>query len=812
MSAGRVLLVGFILARILGTAGAGTFGPGPGGLIPDNNPAGFTSTISVPANSALVGSFESVTIVFGNPNHSWAGDLHVELRSPTGIVVHLLSRVGSSPQNLYGDDSDLGGTYVFANAAYPAALADAAAAAGPRDRITAGTYAHSTNPVPGGLPAGQVFTDFSALVGGPVSGNWQLFVSDNVEGDTGGIVSWSIQMTPVLFVTNTTDVNPPSAGSLRATVSAAIAIGGGTEVRFASNVVGTITLLQGTLGIGSSIAIRGPGANRLSITGNNAARVFTVSGAIPFAVSDITLAGGRASGGTGNSGGAMQANGGAQLRLERCILRDSSVNATTSAQGGGISLQGSGSELYLTDCTFSGNSVSAATGGFGAAVYCSSGPATITNCTFTGNTASAGTVDYGAAVYAGGGGTIRSCTITGNAGGGVANAAIYAAGAAVTLENTIVAGNSGTQMGFATTPFISAGHNLIGDGSSGFVDGQNGDQIGVDPQLASLADNGGPTPTCALLANSPAIDAGGTSVAVDQRGMVRGNDGNCNRTGGVDIGAFEYNAGRGLNFDGTTNYATPAANAAWALSSSFTIEAWITADSFSDTTGSTRFVSTRSGTSAGWGFGQSGGRLLFTTFGRHDFLTTNIVLEPHVLTHVAVVFDGAFDAHFYVNGQPIQTVTDSQPAVVSSTLAIGHNPNSTDGQPFDGVMEEVRLWNTVRTDAQIAANYQRHILAAEPGLAAVWPFDDGAGSTAREVVANRNAAITGAAIWMGSECATCAADLNGDFQVSLGDLAQLLGHFGLSGATHAEGDIDGDGSVSLSDLVALLAEFGSPCP
>lgn len=58
----------------------------------------------------------------------------------------------------------------------------------------------------------------------------------------------------------------------------------------------------------------------------------------------------------------------------------------------------------------------------------------------------------------------------------------------------------------------------------------------------------------------------------------------------------------------------------------------------------------------------------------------------------------------------------------------------------------------------------------------------------------------------------CPADLNGDFNVNLTDLAILLAHFGLSGQTAADGDLNGDGDVNLTDLAALLAAFGTACP
>jgi len=65
------------------------------------------------------------------------------------------------------------------------------------------------------------------------------------------------------------------------------------------------------------------------------------------------------------------------------------------------------------------------------------------------------------------------------------------------------------------------------------------DTITDDPQLADLASNGGPTETHALLAGSPAIDAGNNAAGAsnDQRGT-----GYPRVVGGTaDIGAYEFN-------------------------------------------------------------------------------------------------------------------------------------------------------------------------------------------------------------------------------------------------------------------------------
>jgi hypothetical protein len=69
-------------------------------------------------------------------------------------------------------------------------------------------------------------------------------------------------------------------------------------------------------------------------------------------------------------------------------------------------------------------------------------------------------------------------------------------------------------------------------------------QLGANPQLGPLQNNGGPTPTEALPASSPAVDKGAAfGLTSDQRGVLRPIDfpsiPNTAGGDGSDIGAFE---------------------------------------------------------------------------------------------------------------------------------------------------------------------------------------------------------------------------------------------------------------------------------
>lgn len=58
----------------------------------------------------------------------------------------------------------------------------------------------------------------------------------------------------------------------------------------------------------------------------------------------------------------------------------------------------------------------------------------------------------------------------------------------------------------------------------------------------------------------------------------------------------------------------------------------------------------------------------------------------------------------------------------------------------------------------------------------------------------------------------CIGDTNGDGQVTLQDLSNLLSNFGTAaGATVADGDTDNDADVDLQDLSNLLSNFGTTC-
>ena len=113
------------------------------------------------------------------------------------------------------------------------------------------------------------------------------------------------------------------------------------------------------------------------------------------------------------------------------------------------------------------------------------------------------------------------------------------------FQNSIFSNNSGSpNFGsfFSGTTLVSAGHNISDDNSGNL--NEAGDQPNTDPQLLTLADNGGPTRTHGLRLGSPASNAGSNALAVDQDGNPlttdqRGDGFARILQGAVDVGAFE---------------------------------------------------------------------------------------------------------------------------------------------------------------------------------------------------------------------------------------------------------------------------------
>jgi len=381
-------------------------------------------------------------------------------------------------------------------------------------------------------------------------------------------------------------------------------------ISFAPSVTGTIQLTNtghvGQLVISSDLTINGPGAGVLTIRAfagtaavGDGSRIFRVDDGNAGTFKNVILSGLTITGGDrtltdGSDGGGILNS--ENLTLVACTISDNVLSSGGTSRGGGI-FSSSGS-LTIIQSTVSGN-----TARRGGGIFSDSLNATITDSTISGNTASSTSGDGGGGVIAADAMTISNSTISGNVtnanGGGVLNSSpgvltvrhstitgnradadnssggegggIYSTYAATSLDHTILAGNLNgvSARSDLAGGAVTARYSLIGDNTGATITGNDGNQIGmgaspINAALGPLADNGGATFTHALLAGSPAVDAGDPVFSAppmnDQRGAAFGRIADGDGIGGarIDIGAYESQPDGALgdyNRDGGVNAA-----------------------------------------------------------------------------------------------------------------------------------------------------------------------------------------------------------------------------------------------------------------
>jgi hypothetical protein len=276
------------------------------------------------------------------------------------------------------------------------------------------------------------------------------------------------------------NANDSSAGSLRQAI-ADVCPGG--AITFAGDT--TISLLA-QLVIDEDLTIDGAG-HTVTISGQDTVRVFYVNSGVTATLNHLTITHGNAG---GSDGGGIYKAGGV------LTVTNSTLSGNSADYGGGI--YNADGDLTVSNSTLSGNSATTSGGG----IYNADGALTVTNSTVSGNSAT-------------------------TSGGGIYNYSSTLNYANTIIANSPIGGDCYNEGMIGTNT-----NNLVEDGSCSA--GASG-----DPLLGDLADNGGPTWTMALGADSPAIDAGDPATCaaaavnkLDQRGQAR-NDLQC------DIGAFE---------------------------------------------------------------------------------------------------------------------------------------------------------------------------------------------------------------------------------------------------------------------------------
>jgi hypothetical protein len=280
-----------------------------------------------------------------------------------------------------------------------------------------------------------------------------------------------------------TVTNPNDDGSIGTLRWALKFTTGGEVIRFDPSLAGQSIKVDSTITLSKPVTIEGPTPGGVTIKGAGNGRLFRAD----YSPGTITFRNVAITGANSGEGGGGVVYGARHLVLENSLLYDNTA---------------------------------------GAAIAIVADTVEITNSTITGTKFNA-TPGFDHPIVLGTLVTATNSTIAHNAWGGLGG---EVSSVRVVLRNTVLANNGGKNCP------ISGGATLVREGKNISDDdtcGGPSDIIIADPKLGSLADNGGPTMTHALLVGSPAINAAATcSLTVDQRYMPR--DQQC------DLGAFEF--------------------------------------------------------------------------------------------------------------------------------------------------------------------------------------------------------------------------------------------------------------------------------
>jgi hypothetical protein len=309
------------------------------------------------------------------------------------------------------------------------------------------------------------------------------------------------------------------AGSLRADIAAAHS---GDTIAFAPSLDGqTITLTSGELLIKQSLTIAGPGASQLTVSGNNASRVFEVSSSTK---PQVTLSGLTISNGLAADGGGVL-NGG-KLTVSASILSGNNTvrNAGSSNAGGGIDNYGT---LTITNSTLSNN-----TAIFGGGISNhTKGTLTVTNSTLSGNSTAAdgeggGINNYGTL-------TVQSGSILSNnkadSGAGICNQS----GATLTVTNSSLSNNTanGAGGGITNVGSVRVSGSILSGNSAPYGGGIYDGAGTLTVTGCTLSGN------VASTAGGGIVNSAGATVTVENSSSITGN------TAPLGFGADVYNHG-----------------------------------------------------------------------------------------------------------------------------------------------------------------------------------------------------------------------------------------------------------------------------
>ena len=195
--------------------------------------------------------------------------------------------------------------------------------------------------------------------------------------------------------------------------------------------------------------------------------------------------------------------------------------------------------------------------------------------------------------------------------------------------------------------------------------------------------------------------------------------------------------GTALSFDGIYNYVECGDVGSIGISNEMTIEAWIKVSSEFSADLRVGIIIGNYDHSPNFNLeGHTSGRLrFFWNGGEVDVYASDFDMRDDNWHHIAVTRDSvANQIIFYIDGQIKGIYPSGSNANYQWPLRIGRDFTSNPAFPFNGVIDEVRIWNVVRTTQEIRENMHLTLTGGETGLIALWQFNEESGDIANDPI------------------------------------------------------------------------------
>lgn len=186
----------------------------------------------------------------------------------------------------------------------------------------------------------------------------------------------------------------------------------------------------------------------------------------------------------------------------------------------------------------------------------------------------------------------------------------------------------------------------------------------------------------------------------------------------------------GILFNGVDTRLVIADKPALNISEGYTMEAWIYANSWKSQSWMGSLINKDAqGPDSGFAFRcGANGTLSFVISIDNTWIEaqTPAIMNVEQWHHVAIVV-GEGTLTLYIDGEALGNQTfDGEISISTQDLNIGASPGFGD-RHFDGIIDELRIWDTARSGADIAANSDVALTGSEDNLVAYFPMNEGTG-------------------------------------------------------------------------------------